>query len=57
MAGLSCAKVRKHFFFEKKKQKTLLCMAAAFPDGHGLNSQKFFASFFQKRSASYPAPM
>jgi hypothetical protein len=52
MAGLSCAKVRKHFFFEKKKQKTLLCMAAAFPDGHGLNSQKFFASFFQKRSAS-----
>jgi hypothetical protein len=44
-------KKSKHFFFEKKKQKT-------FTAGHGRDravgeDQKFFASFFQKRSASF----
>jgi len=43
------------FFFEKKNQKTFapwhtrpISMSAAYP-----SEQKFFASFFQKRSPSF----
>jgi hypothetical protein len=43
---------RKHFFFEKKQQKTFGCFAAASPGRLNPDSQKFFASFFQKRSPS-----
>jgi hypothetical protein len=43
---------RKVFFFEKKKQKTFACLAAASPERLGPDSQKFFGSFFQKRTAS-----
>jgi hypothetical protein len=42
---------KKVFFFEKKKQKTFIRLASAFPDGLTLNEQKFFGSFFQKRTA------
>jgi hypothetical protein len=38
------------FFFEKKNQK-LLNIKARRLQHRGSNSQKFFASFFQKRSA------
>jgi hypothetical protein len=41
----------KDFFFEKKKQKTLIYLASAFPDRLSPESQKFFGSFFQKRTA------
>jgi hypothetical protein len=41
----------KAFFFEKKKQKTFDYLAAMFPDGARLHLQKFFGSFFQKRTA------
>jgi hypothetical protein len=43
----------KAFFFEKKKQKTFVLMALAH-DETGFSSfktQKFFGSFFQKRTA------
>jgi hypothetical protein len=40
---------RKYFFFEKKKQKTFDCLVSY------LNNQKFFGSFFQKRTASFLA--
>jgi hypothetical protein len=44
---------RKNFFFEKKKQKTFVNFAASllqptFPSNS--NRQKFFGSFFQKRT-------
>jgi hypothetical protein len=42
----------KSFFFEKKKQKTFVPLAAASPSTAGPDSQKFFGSFFQKRTAS-----
>jgi hypothetical protein len=43
---------RKYFFFEKKKQKTFapLLDAVRTIDTHR-NKQKFFGSFFQKRTA------
>jgi hypothetical protein len=40
------------FFFEKKNQKTFATWRTL-PDGPATAVQKFFASFFQKRSA-YP---
>jgi hypothetical protein len=43
---------KKVFSFEKRKQKTFICLAPAFPDRLSLNEQKFFGSFFQKRTAS-----
>jgi hypothetical protein len=43
----------KDFFFEKKKQKTFDCLASAFPERLGPDSQKFFGSFFQKTTASF----
>jgi hypothetical protein len=45
----------KHFFFEKKKQKTFIHYGQhrrrPFGPKAARNGQKFFASFFQKRSA------
>jgi hypothetical protein len=45
---------RKQFFFEKKNQKTFTQLDDA-PDTNGayLREQKFFGSFFQKRTASF----
>jgi hypothetical protein len=40
----------KDFFFEKKKQKTFICSASASPERLGPDLQKFFGSFFQKRT-------
>jgi hypothetical protein len=40
------------FFFEKKNQKTFATWSRAGRTGAALNVQKFFASFFQKRSPS-----
>jgi hypothetical protein len=40
----------KHFFFEKKKQKTFMSWDAPFRTGT-LKDQKFFGSFFQKRTS------
>jgi hypothetical protein len=47
---------RKQFFFEKKNQKTFICFGQHLtglfsPEATG-NSQKFFGSFFQKRTVS-----
>jgi hypothetical protein len=51
------ARARKLFFFEKKNQKTFTnCIQQARQRGQSgaaLNRQKFFASFFQKRSAFF----
>ncbi len=44
----------KFFFFEKKKQKTFLILASASPDRLSPDSQKFFGSFFQKRTFFLP---
>jgi hypothetical protein len=43
------------FFFEKKKQKTLFYRASTAPAKQptSLMNQKFFGSFFQKRTASF----
>jgi hypothetical protein len=49
----AAAEERKGFFFEKKKQKTLTPMGFGTAHAQTLNSQKFFASFFQKRSAYF----
>jgi hypothetical protein len=50
-------KARKNFFFEKKKQKTFtICGQQAVQIGQpdaARNRQKFFGSFFQKRTASF----
>jgi len=43
----------KVFFFEKKQQKTFVCLTAALPGRLSSNEQKFFGSFFQKRTASF----
>jgi hypothetical protein len=39
------------FFFEKKKQKTLIISTSVFLDRAWPDMQKFFGSFFQKRTA------
>jgi len=48
-------KQSKVFFFEKKNQKTIISFESLrfhrFELSAGSNGQKFFASFFQKRSA------
>jgi hypothetical protein len=38
------------FFFEKKNQKTFIRLEPRRSDWRGSKVQKFFASFFQKRS-------
>jgi len=46
------SEARKHFFFEKKKQKTFALLADAVDQtGAYRREQKFFGSFFQKRTA------
>jgi len=40
------------FFFEKKNQKTFIRLEPRRSVWRGSNIQKFFASFFQKRSLS-----
>jgi hypothetical protein len=51
------AEGRKYFFFEKKKQKTFArCTLRWGKSGKfaaARSSQKFFGSFFQKRTASF----
>jgi hypothetical protein len=45
---------RKQFFFEKKNQKTFALGDALHPRGpRQPTEQKFFGSFFQKRTASF----
>jgi len=44
------------FFFEKKNQKTSTSLGPLHPERPKPNMQKFFASFFQKRSAFFPDP-
>jgi len=39
----------KHFFFEKKNQKTFLMLSRVLCEVHS-RKQKFFGSFFQKRT-------
>jgi hypothetical protein len=47
------AKVRKHFFFEKKKQKTFAHWGPGHRYCHRPQDQKFFGSFFQKRTSCF----
>jgi hypothetical protein len=47
-------KASKLFFFEKKNQKTFVCWLGA-AAGSDPNLQKFFGSFFQKRTPSLSA--
>jgi hypothetical protein len=51
--GRQGKKQEKHFFFEKKKQKTFDPKGAPIPKTRA-KSQKFFASFFQKRRLFLP---
>jgi hypothetical protein len=44
---------RKRFFFEKKNQKTFSRLVRATGGRPRSKWEKFFASFFQKRSASF----
>jgi len=50
-----CAsEARKYFFFEKKKQKTFALLVDALDaTGTYRRAQKFFGSFFQKRTAFF----
>jgi hypothetical protein len=41
------------FFFEKKNQKTFASLGRASQERPKPNNQKFFASFFQKRSSFF----
>jgi hypothetical protein len=45
--------IRKDFFFEKKKQKTFGYGSRAGRTGAAPDNQKFFGSFFQKRTAFF----
>jgi hypothetical protein len=42
-------------FLKKRSKKLLVILAAASPNGLGPDSQKFFGSFFQKRTTSLSA--
>jgi hypothetical protein len=47
-------RLRKQFFFEKKNQKTFALLAdAAGTNGTDPQEEKFFGSFFQKRTAFF----
>jgi hypothetical protein len=48
---LTRCEARKYFFFEKKKQKTFAPLGHAVKSMANRNEQKFFGSFFQKRTA------
>jgi uracil-DNA glycosylase len=56
-AGAGGVEERKYFFFEKKKQKTFIHCSQqrgqTTNTGAAGNRQKFFGSFFQKRTASF----
>jgi hypothetical protein len=45
---------RKVFFSEEKKQKTFISLATWATHGDAAGKQKFFGSFFQKRTSSFP---
>jgi hypothetical protein len=47
------SKAGKRFFFEKKKQKTFAPAGAGTSRANAHIMQKFFASFFQKRSTFF----
>jgi hypothetical protein len=47
------AQERKYFFFEKKKQKTFAPLVEAGATKVRIVGQKFFGSFFQKRTAFF----
>jgi hypothetical protein len=40
-------------FLKKRSKKLLPVLASAFPDSLSPDEQKFFGSFFQKRTASF----
>jgi hypothetical protein len=42
----------KQFFYEKKNQKTFTSLGSRYQGRPKPNMQKFFVSFFQKRSSS-----
>jgi hypothetical protein len=44
---------RKSSFLKKRSKKLLSVLASAFQDRLSPNEQKFFGSFFQKRTASF----
>jgi hypothetical protein len=44
---------RKVFFFEKKKQKTFTSLGSVYPGKAEARVEKFFGSFFQKRTAYF----
>jgi predicted dienelactone hydrolase len=48
--GESMKKVRKPFFSEEKRQKTFISLVGAVRHAYALKEQKFFGSFFQKRT-------
>jgi hypothetical protein len=50
MRGLAILSPRRFFFFEKKKQKTFAPLSRVRPRGPRQRKQKFFGSFFQKRT-------
>jgi hypothetical protein len=54
MGGNGRKKGRKHFFSEEKKQKTFMSLSRFFPAAYA-KTQKFFGSFFQKRTAFFNA--
>jgi hypothetical protein len=53
MCWLARCRQRKHFFFEKKKQKTFIFRRVPSINAR-LKKQKFFGSFFQKRTFFFP---
>jgi hypothetical protein len=44
-------------FLKKRSKKLLSVWASAFPDGLSPNDQRFFGSFFQKRTAFFLCPI
>jgi hypothetical protein len=44
-------------FLKKRSKKRLPVLASAFPDGLSPDNQKFFGSFFQKRTTSFLHPI
>jgi hypothetical protein len=51
--GLTLGAEDKSSFLKKRSKKLLFVLASDFPDGLSLHEQKFFGSFFQKRTASF----
>jgi hypothetical protein len=50
------SEARKYFFFEKKKQKTLVSWLTRPMRATRIRSKKFFGSFFRKRTAFLRLP-